>query len=240
MPLVVTMKAAACICDKEKKLASPLCLQGLGVEAERCGRTSTEEPSQNATPDSETEAPVKRRGRPPKTAAAAPAVAEKEGAAAPTGGGAGRGRKRAADPNSNPSAESINIKMSKQQQQNDEGTKRQIDLQRENERVRKWEPGEETGRAAGTVVVLLGSEGDTEIELESSPEGVICGRRVRESNPLTQRQSSFAAWSNTHSQGDTKSTRTGGTKEEIPSWQTTRAQHELAVKRKPVKVKPRL
>uniref|UniRef100_A0A3B4VK40 PDS5 cohesin associated factor A n=1 Tax=Seriola dumerili TaxID=41447 RepID=A0A3B4VK40_SERDU len=73
--------------------------------------------------------PVKRRGRPPKTAAA-PVAAEKEGAAAPTGGGAGRGRKRAADPNSNPSAESINIKMSKQQPQNDEGTKRQIDLQR--------------------------------------------------------------------------------------------------------------
>lgn len=102
-------------------------------------------------------------------------------------------------------------------------------VSRENERVRKWEPGEETGRAAGTVVVLLGSEGDTEIELESSPEGVICGRKVRESNPLTQRQSSFAAWSNTHSQGDTKSTRRGGTKEEIPPWQTTRAQHELAV-----------
>uniref|UniRef100_A0A4W6BTY9 PDS5 cohesin associated factor A n=1 Tax=Lates calcarifer TaxID=8187 RepID=A0A4W6BTY9_LATCA len=90
-----------------------------------------EEPSQNVTPDAGTEAsPVKRRGRPPKTAAA-PLAAEKEGAAAPTGGGgAGRGRKRAADPNSNPSAESINIKMSKQQQQNDEGTKRQIDLQR--------------------------------------------------------------------------------------------------------------
>ena len=89
-----------------------------------------EEPSQNATPDAGTEAsPVKRRGRPPKTAAA-PAAAEKEGAAAPTGGGAGRSRKRAADPNSSPSAESINIKMSKQQQQNDEGTKRQIDLQR--------------------------------------------------------------------------------------------------------------
>ncbi|KAG7241290.1 hypothetical protein INR49_025808 [Caranx melampygus] len=88
-----------------------------------------DEPSQNVTPDAGTEAsPVKRRGRPPK-AAAAPA-AEKEGAAAPTGGGAGRGRKRAADPNSSPSAESINIKMSKQQAQNDEGTKRQIDLQR--------------------------------------------------------------------------------------------------------------
>uniref|UniRef100_A0A3Q1EPC2 PDS5 cohesin associated factor A n=1 Tax=Acanthochromis polyacanthus TaxID=80966 RepID=A0A3Q1EPC2_9TELE len=85
--------------------------------------------SQNATPDAGTEAsPVKRRGRPPKTAAAAPVAAEKE-AAAPAGGGTGRGRKRAADPNSNPS-ESINIKMSKQQLQNDEGTKRQIDLQR--------------------------------------------------------------------------------------------------------------
>ena len=92
---------------------------------------SQEEPSQNVTPNAETEAsPVKRRGRPPKTAAAAGApvaVAEKEGAAVPTGGG--RGRKRAADPNSNPT-DSINIKMSKQQQQNDEGTKRQIDLQR--------------------------------------------------------------------------------------------------------------
>lgn len=91
---------------------------------------SQDEASQNATPDAETEAsPVKRRGRPPKSAAAAPAAAEKEGIAAPTGGGAGRGRKRAADPNSNPSAESVNSKMSKQQQ-NDEGTKRQIDLQR--------------------------------------------------------------------------------------------------------------
>lgn len=87
------------------------------------------EPSQNATPKAETEAsPVKRRGRPPKSAAAAPAAAEKEGAVAPTGGGAGRGRKRAVD--SNPSAESVNSKMSKQQQQNDEGSKRQIDLQR--------------------------------------------------------------------------------------------------------------
>uniref|UniRef100_A0A3P8TR45 PDS5 cohesin associated factor A n=1 Tax=Amphiprion percula TaxID=161767 RepID=A0A3P8TR45_AMPPE len=87
--------------------------------------------SQNATPDAGTEAsPVKRRGRPPKTAAAAAPVAAEKEAAAPAVGGTGRGRKRAADPNSNPSAESINIKMSKQQQQNDEGTKRQIDLQR--------------------------------------------------------------------------------------------------------------
>ncbi|XP_078116261.1 sister chromatid cohesion protein PDS5 homolog A isoform X1 [Sander vitreus] len=177
-----------------------------------------EEQSQIATPDAETEAsPVKRRGRPSKTAAAAaPVAAEKEGAAAATGGGAGRGRKRAADPNSNPSAASINIKMSKQQQQqNDEGTKRQIDLQRwsyvstEKEKERKWEPEEETGRAVGTVALLLGSEGETEIELESSPEGVICGRNDREGYPLKQGQSSCAAWSDTSSQGDTKSTRRG-------------------------------
>lgn len=84
------------------------------------------EPSQNATPKAETEAsPVKRRGRPPKTAAAAGAAAEKEGTATPTGG-AGRGRKRAADSSA---AESVNSKLSKQQQ-NDEGSKRQIDLQR--------------------------------------------------------------------------------------------------------------
>uniref|UniRef100_A0A3Q3W5G6 PDS5 cohesin associated factor A n=1 Tax=Mola mola TaxID=94237 RepID=A0A3Q3W5G6_MOLML len=76
----------------------------------------------------ERSSPVKRRGRPPKTATAALAATDKEGAAAPPGGGAGRGRKRAAD--SNPSAESVNSKMSKQQQQNDEGSKRQIDLQR--------------------------------------------------------------------------------------------------------------
>uniref|UniRef100_A0A3Q3ED17 PDS5 cohesin associated factor A n=1 Tax=Kryptolebias marmoratus TaxID=37003 RepID=A0A3Q3ED17_KRYMA len=83
-------------------------------------------PGQKATPDAGTEAsPVKRRGRPPK-AATASAAAEKEGAAAPAGGGAGRGRKRAADA----SGDAVNAKTSKQQQQNDEGTKRQIDLQR--------------------------------------------------------------------------------------------------------------
>ena len=65
----------------------------------------------------------------------------------------------------------------------------------ENEKVRKWEPGEETGRAVGTDALLLGSEGDTEIELESSPEGVISGRKDRERYLLTQGQSSCAAWS---------------------------------------------
>lgn len=88
-----------------------------------------DEPSQNVTPDDETEvSPVKRRSRPAKSTTAAPV--EKEALPPPTVGGAGKGRKRAADPNANSSAESINIKMSKQQQQNDEGTKRQIDLQR--------------------------------------------------------------------------------------------------------------
>lgn len=86
------------------------------------------EPSQNAPPKAETEAPpVKRRGRPPKSATAAAAAADKDGAAAPVGGGGGRGRKRASA-DSGASADSTNSKMSKQQ--NDEGSKRQIDLQR--------------------------------------------------------------------------------------------------------------
>lgn len=80
---------------------------------------------------------------------------------------------------------------------------------RKNEKGRKWESGEETGRAVGTVALLLGSEGDTEIELESSPEDVICGRKDRERCPLTQGQISHTAWSNACSQGDTRSTRRG-------------------------------
>ncbi|TKS68147.1 Sister chromatid cohesion protein PDS5 -like protein A [Collichthys lucidus] len=151
-----------------------------------------DEPSQNATTDAETEAsPVKRRGRQPKTAAAAPAAAEKEGTA---GTATGRGRKRAADANSNPSADSINIKMSKQQQQNDEGTKRQIDLQRwpfvsrESVKVIEWQSAEETGRAVGTFALFLDSEGNTEIELESSPEAINCGREHKERYPLGRYQ----------------------------------------------------
>lgn len=84
------------------------------------------DPSQNAPPKAETEAtPVKRRGRPPKSATAAAAAADKDGTPAPAGGG--RGRKRAAA-DSGAAADSANSKMSKQQ--NDEGSKRQIDLQR--------------------------------------------------------------------------------------------------------------
>eukprot|EP00064_Thunnus_orientalis_P010811 superscaffoldBa00001501_g10838 len=204
-----------------------------------------EEASQNATPDAGTEAsPVKRRGRPPKTAAAAPVVAEKEGGAA-TGGGAGRGRKRAADPNSNP-AESINIKMSKQQQQNDEGTKRQIDLQRwpfvsrEQETVRRREHGEEAGRALMMVALLLGSEGDTDIELESSPEGVICGRKDSERCPPRKDRPAVQPGP-THIAREIPSPQGGefppaGRKS--PLVETSKA--ELAVKRKPLKVNSRL
>ncbi|KAG7263868.1 LOW QUALITY PROTEIN: hypothetical protein CRUP_001200 [Coryphaenoides rupestris] len=67
--------------------------------------------------------PPKRRGRPPKSATAATAAAavEKEGGAA----AGSRGRKRAADA----STDAINIKAPKQQPK-DDGTKRQIDLQR--------------------------------------------------------------------------------------------------------------
>ena len=84
-------------------------------------------------------------------------------------------------------------------------------MSRENEKVRKLEPGAETGRAVGSVaLLLLGSEGDTEIELESSPEGIICGRKDRERDPLTQGKSSSAAWYHTDSQGDAKSARRQG------------------------------
>lgn len=51
---------------------------------------------------------------------------------------------------------------------------------REHEKMKKWVPGEETGRAVGTVTLLLGSDGDIEIELESSPKGFIWGRKDRE------------------------------------------------------------
>ncbi|XP_034543246.1 sister chromatid cohesion protein PDS5 homolog A isoform X2 [Notolabrus celidotus] len=188
------------------------------IKNDECKKT---EPSQNMTPDAETDAsPVKRRGRPPKSAPVAPAGADKEGAAAPAG--AGRGRKRAAD--SNPSTESINIKMSKQQ--NDEGTKRQIDLQRwpfKSKKMEKERPEEETGRAVGSLALLLGSEGETEIELESSPEGVTCGREESERS----------------SQGDTKST----SREDPSGWQGETNCGErtdrLVVKRKPVRVKSR-
>lgn len=80
-------------------------------------------------------------------------------------------------------------------------------VSRDNERVsRRWrDPGEETGRAAGTVALLLGSEGDIEIELESSPEGGLCGRTERERRPLNHGQTSCAAKANTNSEGDTKS-----------------------------------
>lgn len=63
---------------------------------------------------------------------------------------------------------------------------------RENEKVRKEESAEGTGRAIGKAALLLGSEGDTEIELQSSPE-VICGGKDRER----------------YRQGDTKSKRRG-------------------------------
>lgn len=43
--------------------------------------------------------------------------------------------------------------------------------------MKKWESGEETGRSVGTGALILGSEGDTEIELESSPEEVPSGRQ---------------------------------------------------------------
>ncbi|XP_040926537.1 sister chromatid cohesion protein PDS5 homolog A isoform X2 [Betta splendens] len=195
--------------------------------------------SQKMTPDTATEAtPVKRRGRPPKTAAA---TTEKEGSAAPTGGGAGRGRKRAAD--SNTSADSINIKMSKQQQQqNDEGSKRQIDLQRglvvskQKTKVRKMKAEEETGKVVGRAFLPLRSDDDT--ELESSPEGFIWERKDAER--CIQGQMSCAPRSSTYSQGEAESAR----RREVLSRRQGESNSEertggLAVKRKLVKMKSR-
>lgn len=104
-----------------------------GLKAEH---KKTEVAQNAATTDSTTGAsPAKRRGRPPKTAATttpSPIATEKEGGATEKAG-AGRGRKRAAanqDPASDPSTAAINVKIPKQTQQKEEGTKRQIDLQR--------------------------------------------------------------------------------------------------------------
>lgn len=69
-------------------------------------------------------------------------------------------------------------------------------LSREHEKLKRCESGEETGRAVGTVALLLVSDGDIEIEIESSPESFICGREDRENRE-------------NYLQGDTKSTRKG-------------------------------
>lgn len=66
--------------------------------------------------------------------------------------------------------------------------------------MRQGEPEEDTGGAVGTAA--LGSQGDTDIELESSPEEVICGRKEGD-------RYSCAAWSSTFSQGKAKSTMRG-------------------------------
>lgn len=66
-------------------------------------------------------------------------------------------------------------------------------VSRESVKVIEWESGEETGRAVGTFALFLDSEGNTELELESSPEAINCGREDKERYP----------------QGDTKSTRRG-------------------------------
>lgn len=118
--------------DEAKKVSAPFrynnCSHTLGICVTKlCAPLLRQvEPSQNAPPKAETEAPpAKRRGRPPKSATVAAAAADKDSTAPPAGGG--RGRKRAlAD--SGASADSTNSKMSKQQ--NDEGSKRQMDLQR--------------------------------------------------------------------------------------------------------------
>ena len=75
-------------------------------------------------------------------------------------------------------------------------------MSRDNEKVRKWESGEETGRAVGLVAPFLGN---AEIEMESSPEI----RKERERHPPTKEQNSQADGSDLYNQGETKSSRRG-------------------------------
>lgn len=80
---------------------------------------------------------------------------------------------------------------------------------REGGKVRKRKPGEESGRTLGRVTPLLGSEGNTERELESSPECVISGRQHRGTYRLRRGQTSWATWSTMHRKGKTKSAAKG-------------------------------
>uniref|UniRef100_A0A3B1J176 PDS5 cohesin associated factor A n=2 Tax=Astyanax mexicanus TaxID=7994 RepID=A0A3B1J176_ASTMX len=112
-----------------------------------------------------------RRGRPPKNPAAVTNT-EKEGTTT-TGGGAGRGRKRAVpsqDPTSTASAEPISGKIPKQKDVDSKRAGQQrVDLQRA-----FLQKAGRLGKADSMDAwrwSLNGSQGETERELESSPEG---------------------------------------------------------------------
>ncbi|XP_036438967.1 sister chromatid cohesion protein PDS5 homolog A isoform X3 [Colossoma macropomum] len=114
-----------------------------------------------------------RRGRPPKNPAAAP-NAEKEGTAT-TGGGAGRGRKRATpsqDTISTASAEPISGKIPKQQKEVDSkrAGQQRVDLQSFFFFQKVARVGKQDEIVDKHHRNVYGSEGDTERELESSPE----------------------------------------------------------------------
>lgn len=76
-------------------------------------------------------------------------------------------------------------------------------MSREQESVRR-----ERGEKA-EIALFLGSQGDTEIELECSPQETICGMKDKERWPPTQGQTSCAARSSTHNMGNTKFLRRG-------------------------------
>lgn len=80
-------------------------------------------------------------------------------------------------------------------------------MSRQTEKVRKGKAEEESARGVGTVALLLGSEGDTEIELKSSPEDVIC--RMKDAERCIQGQMSCAPRYSTYSQRENQSTRRG-------------------------------
>lgn len=80
-------------------------------------------------------------------------------------------------------------------------------MRKAKEKVRKGKPGKEAGSTLQSVALLSGSEGNTEVDLESSPEDFIYYKKVRHSQPPTQGKTSCAAWPNSHTEGDTVSNR---------------------------------
>lgn len=73
----------------------------------------------------------------------------------------------------------------------------------------------EASVVVGPLNLFLGSEGDSEIELESSPEAVISDWKNRDRNPLIQGHGGRTVSPATCSRGDTKSARRGRQGESI-------------------------
>uniref|UniRef100_A0A4W4EZX9 PDS5 cohesin associated factor A n=1 Tax=Electrophorus electricus TaxID=8005 RepID=A0A4W4EZX9_ELEEL len=161
---------------KKEEAASPA--QGSGRKRGAPASDGTENSlATNPVPGSQPPLNKPRRGRPPKNAAAT-ANAEKE-VTATTGVGAGRGRKRAApsqDTTSTASAEPISGKIPKQQKDIDSkraGQQRQIDLLFFPKAAKVTQRDGIVHSHPRHRLSVYGSEGETERELESSPESFL-------------------------------------------------------------------